>query len=125
VAGLRRYGYATEAARIAAALVETSTGFAGRLPELFCGFDRADVPLPVPYPTSCSPQAWAAAAPISLLRSVLDLQPALEDGTVRVSPALPASWGRVTLDGIWVGTSRVSVDSGAAAVGVHSASSAA
>ena len=112
VAGLRRYGFAREAARIAAALVETSNGFAGRLPELFCGFDRSDVPVPVPYPTSCSPQAWAAAAPISLLRSVLGLQPSLAQGTVQVSPALPASWGRVVLDGIWLGDERLSIDSG-------------
>ena len=34
-----------------------------RLPELFCGFDRADATTPVPYPVACSPQAWAAADP--------------------------------------------------------------
>jgi len=31
--------------------------FDGRLPELFCGFARSELATPVPYPTSCSPQA--------------------------------------------------------------------
>ena len=50
--------------------------FGGRLPELFCGFDRSDYAAPVPYPTSCSPQAWAAASPVLLLRTLLRLDPA-------------------------------------------------
>ena len=42
-----------------------------RLPELFCGFDRADSPLPVPYPVACSPQAWAAGSLFQLLGAML------------------------------------------------------
>ncbi len=37
-----------------------------RLPEVFAGYDRRDAPAPVPYPHSCSPQAWAAATPAAL-----------------------------------------------------------
>jgi glycogen debranching enzyme len=43
----------------------------GRLPELFGGFHRQEHPRPVPYPSSCSPQAWAAGAPLLLARGLL------------------------------------------------------
>jgi glycogen debranching enzyme len=41
-----------------------------RLPEVMAGYSRADCPAPVPYPHSCSPQAWAAATPLALLTAV-------------------------------------------------------
>lgn len=75
VAGLARYGHAAEAAQLAAGLLDASTFTGGRLPELFAGFSRDDLPAPIPYPSSCSPQAWAAAAPLLVLRSLLDLDP--------------------------------------------------
>ena len=52
VAGLMRYGFVEEAQRIADALLQAAAHFGGRLPELFCGFDRSEYPEPVPYPTS-------------------------------------------------------------------------
>jgi glycogen debranching enzyme len=92
VEGLMRYGFVSEAQRVALAVLEAATAFDGRLPELFCGFDRAEFPSPVPFPTSCSPQAWASAAPIHLLRSLLRLDPDVPAGTVRLAPALPAGF---------------------------------
>jgi glycogen debranching enzyme len=92
VAGLARYGYLAEAQRISIGLIEASQHFGGRLPELFCGFDRTDFPSPVPYPTSCSPQAWAAAASRLVLRSLLQLNPNVPHGEVHLAPALPARW---------------------------------
>lgn len=89
VAGLERYGFVAEARRVAVALLEAAAAFGHRLPELFCGFGRAEFASPVPYPTSCSPQAWAAAAPLSLVRSLLRLDPDVPGGTVRCGPALP------------------------------------
>ena len=38
----------------------------GHLPELFAGFPRSQYPTPVPYPSSCRPQAWAAGAALML-----------------------------------------------------------
>ena len=64
-AGLMRYGFVAEAQRVALALLEAADEFGGRLPELFCGFDRSTSGRPVPFPTSCSPQAWASATPVS------------------------------------------------------------
>jgi glycogen debranching enzyme len=36
------------------------------LPEVLAGYDRSATAGPVPYPHSCSPQAWAAATPLAL-----------------------------------------------------------
>ena len=63
-AGLMRYGFVEEAQRISTALLDAAEYSEGRLPELFCGFDREHFAAPVPYPTACSPQAWAATTPI-------------------------------------------------------------
>ena len=69
--GLATYGFSAEAERIATALFDAALQDPdGRLPELFGGFDRTkDAPF-VPYPGACSPQAWAAAAPLMLARAL-------------------------------------------------------
>jgi glycogen debranching enzyme len=55
--------------------LEATTHFEGRPPELFAGVSRDDVPMPVAYPSSCSPQAWASASAMLLVRSMLGLRP--------------------------------------------------
>ena len=68
-AGLRRYGYTDGAERISAALFDAALQTPdASLPELFGGFDRIEGVPYVPYPVACRPQAWAAAAPLMLLR---------------------------------------------------------
>ena len=62
-AGLKAYGFDDDALTVANGLLAASEAWNGRLPELFSGLDRADVETPIPFPTSCSPQAWAAATP--------------------------------------------------------------
>jgi len=89
IAGLGRYGFVEEAQRVASGLLDAAEAFGGRLPELFCGFDRSEFGGPVPYPTSCSPQAWAAATPLLLLRSMLGLDPDVPGGRVGLAPSLP------------------------------------
>ena len=74
-AGLRSYGFTADALTVARGLLAASDAWSGRLPELFSGLDQADVGTPVPFPTSCSPQAWAAATPFLLLRTMLGLEP--------------------------------------------------
>jgi glycogen debranching enzyme len=74
-AGLRRYGHTDEALWVARGLLAAGREWAGRLPELFAGLDRGDVETPVPFPTSCSPQAWAAATPFLLVRIMLGMEP--------------------------------------------------
>jgi glycogen debranching enzyme len=97
-AGLRRYGYGAEAARIADGLVRAAVTFDYRLPEVFAGYRQDVTRDPVEYPTACSPQAWAAAAPLLLLSTVLGLTPSAEGP--RTDPHLPESFGRVALRGI-------------------------
>jgi glycogen debranching enzyme len=107
VAGLMRYGFVAEAQRIAGALLEAADHFGGRLPELFCGFDRGEYPEPVPYPTSCSPQAWAAATPVQLIRTLLRFDPCLTRGELRVAPVLPPAYTPLRVEGVALGPRRV------------------
>ncbi|RSM48120.1 aminotransferase [Actinoplanes sp. ATCC 53533] len=67
VAGLAATGRPAEAARIADGLLAAASFGDGRLPEVMTGLAREGGSGPVPYPHSCSPQAWAAAAPLLLL----------------------------------------------------------
>ncbi|WP_156448358.1 glycogen debranching N-terminal domain-containing protein [Mycobacterium sp. NAZ190054] len=114
VAGLLRYrhlpGAVALAEHLATGIVDAAASFGGRLPELYCGFPRAQFGVPVPYPTSCSPQAWASAAPLLLVRSFLGLQPDVPKRRLTVSPRLPASWGRVTLTDLTFGDTTVCLD---------------
>ena len=98
-AGLRSYGFHAEALTVANGLLAASDAWSGRLPELFSGLDRADVETPVPFPTSCSPQAWAAATPFLLLRIMLGLEPDDEHG-LRVSPIPDAIEDDLVLAGV-------------------------
>lgn len=106
--GIARYGYKDEAMTIATGLVDALEAFRGRLPELFCGFDRADKPSPVPYPTSCSPQAWAAAVPFEILRIGLGLEVDVTRRTYRLETA-PALMGRTSLTALPVGERQIDI----------------
>jgi glycogen debranching enzyme len=100
-AGLMRYGLVDHAHRVIEALLAVARTAGGRLPELFAGFARDELPSPAAYPTSCVPQAWAAAAPLLLLRSLLRLEPEAPD-QLWVAPALPSSIERLRVEGIEV-----------------------
>lgn len=101
--GLMRYGFVEEASRVAMAVLEAAVHFRGRLPELYCGFSRELHPEPIAYPTSCSPQAWAAATPLHLLRVLLRLEPDLPARHVRLAPALPQALGGLRITGLPLG----------------------
>jgi glycogen debranching enzyme len=106
-AGLMRYGFVGHAQRIAEGLFEAAEVFDGRLPELFCGFDRGAYAEPVPYPTSCSPQAWAAATPFQLVRTLLRFDPRLPSGRLWVDPVLPAAYSPLRVEGVALGAGRI------------------
>lgn len=59
IAGLDRAGLVEHASGLIEGLLRASVAFEGRLPELWSGEGR-----PVPYPASCRPQAWSAAAAV-------------------------------------------------------------
>ena len=72
--------------------------FTGRPPELFAGIARHDLPVPVSYPASCSPQAWSSASILLLVRTMLGLQPT-SDGITVTRPDLDPFNG-LTIDGL-------------------------
>ena len=110
VSGLMRYGFVEEAQRVATALLDAAAALGGRLPELFSGLTRKEYPQPVPYPTSCSPQAWAAATPIQLMRALVRLEPSLPDRRVWFAPAWPARFGRLLVEGLPLNGTRVRLE---------------
>jgi glycogen debranching enzyme len=109
IAGLARYGCDEEAHRLALALIETSSHNGGRLPELFAGFDRSDLTVPVPYPASCIPQAWAAASSLLIVRSLLGLEPDLLTGRVVLRPRLPEGMSLLSAVNVELGSHRLEV----------------
>ena len=96
--GLYRYGYRDEANRISLALIEAATYSGHRLPEAFAGFPREVSRFPVPYPTACSPQAWATAAPFAFITVMLGLDVQGQELVAR--PAIPESVGRLKIRGL-------------------------
>ncbi|MYS13389.1 aminotransferase, partial [Streptomyces sp. SID4982] len=68
--GLARHGLHAELRTLSEALTAAAAHHGHRLPEVLAGYARDSTSTPVPYPHSCSPQAWAAATP-SALRTAL------------------------------------------------------
>ncbi|HEX9969929.1 MAG TPA: glycogen debranching N-terminal domain-containing protein, partial [Acidimicrobiales bacterium] len=108
-AGLMRYGFVEESQRVIMAMLDAAVTQGGRLPELFSGLDRTEFPSVVSYPTSCSPQAWAAASPLLFLRTLLRLDPWVPQGKVWLAPALPESIRELRVDRIPLAGTRVTV----------------
>jgi glycogen debranching enzyme len=73
--GLAAIGHRAEALALLDALLDAAAHVGWRLPEVLTGHPRADTRLPIVYPTSSSPQAWAAAAPVGALVAILGLTP--------------------------------------------------
>ena len=115
--GIARYGFRDEAARVLSGLLDAADAFGGRLPELFCGFDRDEVPVPVPYPTSCSPQAWAAGVPYELLRTAIGLEADVPHGRLSALPAMSVT-GAVRIAGLRVDGRNVSISADAAGASI-------
>lgn len=114
VAGLMRYrhlpGACELAERLAEGLIDAALHFHGRLPELFCGFARDQFRAPIPYPTSCSPQAWASATPLLLVRSLLGLTPDVPNRTLDLAPRLPRRWGQLQLTDLRLGPITIGIE---------------
>ena len=109
-AGLLRYGFVEEAQRIATALLDAAEYTDGRLPELFCGFSRDEIAAPVPYPTACAPQAWAATTPIQLVTSLMRYDTHISLGGFWMDPVLPQSYGDLHITNAPLGGGRITID---------------
>jgi len=109
-AGLSRYDFHDHAHRIIEAQVAVAASHGGALPELFAGFGREEVGVAAGYPTSCSPQAWAAAAPLLWLRTLLRLDPWATHGQVWLDPHLLPSMRRLQVRGVRVAGRSLTID---------------
>jgi glycogen debranching enzyme len=98
--GLRRYGLDDTAMGLAGDLLDALAIFDDRLPELFGGHRREPGDFPVPYPTACRPQAWAAGVPLALVTLCLGLRPDVPAGMVSLNPVLPRSLRRLEVHGV-------------------------
>ncbi len=109
VAGLARYRCDAEVEAITEGLLGAASTNAGRLPELFAGFSADDLPATIPYPASCSPQAWAAAAPLMLVRAMLGMEPDILTGVLRLRPRLPKGTSLLRLSGVQLANHRATI----------------
>lgn len=107
--GLARYGLKHSVEQVFKGLFEAATYMdLRRLPELFCGFQRARRQGPTLYPVACAPQAWASATPFTLLEAALGLEFDPDRGEIRLrNPRLPAFLNEVILRDLQLGEARV------------------
>ncbi len=103
--GLARYGAKRGVIGIFESLMRaTSYLDHRRIPELYCGFSRRPGRGPTLYPAACSPQAWAAAAPFSLIQSMLGLEFRPGEAEIRLNnPVVPELAGAITLRNVTLG----------------------
>ncbi len=107
--GLARWQHAAEATHLLRGLVRAAPRFNFRLPELFAGLSSDDTPVPVPYPTSCRPQAWAAGGALLLVRALLGAEARLPDRRLTFTPLVPAPFERIELEGVPLASGTVDV----------------
>ncbi|MEZ4315269.1 MAG: hypothetical protein R3F14_45215, partial [Polyangiaceae bacterium] len=107
-AGLSRYGLTKLILATFQGLFEASQFMPSRrMPELFCGFARRAPEGPTLYPVACSPQSWAAGAPLWLLQSCLGLSIDGPARRVRIKkPRLPDLAPEITLRNLEVSQGR-------------------
>lgn len=110
LAGLARAGHRDAALGLAEGLLTAAEAFDYRMPELYGGDDRTLLDRPVPYPAACRPQAWAAAGAVLLLQAATGLYPDVPGGTVRLTPLAGAELGAVTVKGLRVADTPVTVE---------------
>jgi glycogen debranching enzyme len=94
-AGLRRYGFDEEAARIVAGILAVVETLGGSIPEMIAGYPRSQTKYPVQLPAAGRPQAWASGAVLMLVSTMLGLRPVGDN--LLVEPALPVGFGRIEL----------------------------
>jgi glycogen debranching enzyme len=103
--GLRRFGFAQEAMRLAEALFELAAIYrGGRIPETVGGYGRDEHPTPGAYPRANTPQAWNASALPLCLHALLGLVPYAAYNVLVVDPVLPPWVPAVELRNLKVGT---------------------
>jgi glycogen debranching enzyme len=109
LAGLAQTGFAAAAARLADGLLTAAESCDFHLPELYGGDDREVLGRPVPYPAACHPQAWSAAAAVTILHAAVGLRPDVPEGRVRLRPLAGNPLGVVSARGLRVAGATVDI----------------
>jgi len=107
--GLAQIGAGTTASHLLHGLIAAGDHLGHRLPELLGGEQRTDGSQPLPYPSACSPQAWAAGAALLALRAVLGIEPDVPAGVLHLRPMDPAPFARLTVEGLALAGGRLSL----------------
>jgi glycogen debranching enzyme len=108
--GMRRYGFAAEAAAVARDISRAASHFIlNQLPELYAGLQRDPTNFPVQYLGANVPQAWAAGSSFMLLQAMLGLQQDAPHGKLYVDPALPDWMPDVTLTDLRLGRQKFDI----------------
>jgi glycogen debranching enzyme len=108
--GLRRFGFAAEAARLARALFDLAGLYTGgRIPETVGGYAPEEHPTPGAYPRSNTPQTWNASTLTLCMQSILGLVPFAALHALVVDPVLPDWLPAVEVRGLRLGRTRASL----------------
>ena len=106
--GLLLEGHDEVAASLLTGLLAGAGAFADRLPELYAGV-QSDASGPLPYPASCRPQAWSAAAGTCVATLALGLRPDVPSGRLTLAPPAVHPWGELVVEGLRLGGHPLSV----------------
>jgi glycogen debranching enzyme len=102
--GFKRYGFHTEAARIAHDVSVAASHFLlNQLPELYTASERNESNFPVQYIGANVPQAWAAGSVFMLTQALLGFLPDAPHNKLYVDPYLPAWLPDLTVHDLRIG----------------------
>ncbi len=109
--GMRRAGCVGAAAEVASQVI--AAGLAqplSRIPELYAGHMRdAEAAAPVPYPVSCSPQAWSAASAFAFIQVMIGLEVDGRTGKIACTPYLPPWLSTIRVRGLRFGQTQADI----------------
>jgi len=108
---MRRAGCVAAATEVASQVI--AAGLAqplSRIPELYAGYMRdTAVAAPVPYPVSCSPQAWSAASAFAFVQAMIGLEVDGRTGEIACTPHLPPWLSTVRVRGLRFGRTQANI----------------
>lgn len=107
ILGMSKTNNREQATKAMEGLIRSADSFEyDRLPELFCGYKASGKA--VKYPVACSPQAWAAGTPLSLVQAMLGLFPNSLEKSITLNPQLPEGVDELKVEDMRIGKGSLS-----------------
>lgn len=100
------------AASLIDGLIDAAEALGYRVPELYGGHEKTPRRQPIPYPAACHPQAWTAAASVTLLNALAGLRPNVPQSRLTLAP-LSSTVGLKKVEGLVVGGWPIDISIGA------------